>query len=115
MKVTLVLHRDGESCPTDYEYRPREEGERPMALDVLLQAQASEIPDLSYRYGCRNRVCGLCTVDVNGRPRLSCRARVKDGDTIASSSWPSEHPASESPRATPRSGAKRRAGARVAK
>ena len=83
MKVEIVLHRDGEDRPVIYEYQPREEGERPMVLDLLLQAQTSEILDLSYRYGCRNRACGLCTVDVNGRPRLSCRARVKEGDSIS--------------------------------
>ena len=42
-----------------------------MALDALLQARATQIPDLSYRYGCRNRTCGICTVDVNGRPRIA--------------------------------------------
>jgi succinate dehydrogenase / fumarate reductase, iron-sulfur subunit len=83
MKVELVLHRDGEDRPVTFEYRPREEGERPMALDVLLQAQAGDIPDLSFRYGCRNRACGMCTIDVNGRPRLSCRARLKEGDTVS--------------------------------
>ncbi len=83
MKVEIVLHRDGEVRPVTFEYRPREEGERPMALDVLLQAQAGDIPDLSFRYGCRNRACGMCTIDVNGRPRLSCRARVNEGDTVS--------------------------------
>ncbi|MDP6952828.1 MAG: 2Fe-2S iron-sulfur cluster-binding protein, partial [Alphaproteobacteria bacterium] len=73
MKIEIVLHRDGEDRPVSFDYRPREEGERPMVLDVLLQAQAGDIPDLSFRYGCRNRACGMCTVDVNGRPRLSCR------------------------------------------
>ena len=38
-----------------------------MILDVLLQAQESEIDDLSFRYGCRARNCGVCTVDVNGK------------------------------------------------
>jgi hypothetical protein len=83
MKVDLVLHREGESKTVTYDYVPREEGERPMALDVLLQAQDTEIPDLSHRYGCRNRACGLCTIDINGRPRIGCRARVREGDTIS--------------------------------
>ena len=79
MKVELITVRDGEARAVEYEYKPREEGERPMALDVLLQAQATELPDLAFRYGCRNRTCGICTVDVNGRPRVGCRARVRDG------------------------------------
>ncbi len=83
MKVELITVRNGEERVVEYEYKPREEGERPMALDVLLQAQATELPDLAFRYGCRNRTCGICTIDVNGRPRVGCRARVRDGDRVS--------------------------------
>ena len=83
MKVDIVTHRDGEEAIVAYEYRKREEGERPMALDVLLQAQASAIPDLAFRYGCRARNCGVCTIDINGKPRIACRSRVRDGDRLA--------------------------------
>ena len=83
MKVELAIFRNGEERPVIYDYVPREEGEKPMALDVLLQAQATEISDLSFRYGCRNRSCGLCTIDINGRPRIGCRARVREGDRIS--------------------------------
>ena len=86
MKVELAIIRGGEKRLVPFEYAPREEGERPMALDVLLQAQATDIPDLSFRYGCRNRTCGLCTVDINGRPRLGCRARVREGDQLSAPS-----------------------------
>ena len=83
MKVELVTVREGKTNSVMYEYLPREEGEKPMALDVLLQAQATKIPDLSFRYGCRNRTCGICTVDINGKPRIACRARVRDGDQVS--------------------------------
>ena len=83
MKVTLMTARGGAAEPVVFDYAPREEGERPMALDVLLQARAGPLPDLAFRYGCRNRTCGVCTVDVNGRPRIACRARVREGDVIA--------------------------------
>ena len=53
-----------------------------MVLDVLLQAQEEKVDDLSFRYGCRARNCGICTVDINGKPRLACRARAR-GDTIS--------------------------------
>ena len=86
MKVELAIIRGGEKRLVAFEYAPREEGERPMALDVLLQAQATDIPDLSFRYGCRNRTCGLCTVDINGRPRVGCRARVREGDQLSAPS-----------------------------
>lgn len=83
MIVEIETHRDGAHAIVEYEYKPRREGERPMALDVLLQAQATSIPDLAFRYGCRARNCGVCTVDVNGKPRIACRTRVRAGDRIA--------------------------------
>ena len=54
-----------------------------MALDVLLQAQATTLPDLAFRYGCRSRNCGVCTIDVNDKPRIACRARVREGDRLS--------------------------------
>ena len=83
MKVTIVRHQDGQNCDTDFDYALRHEDERPMALDVLLQAQATSMPDLAFRYGCRARNCGVCTIDINERPRIACRARVRDGDRIS--------------------------------
>ena len=48
-----------------------------------MQAQSKTIPDLAFRFGCRARNCGVCTIDINGRPRVACRARVKDGDKLS--------------------------------
>ena len=67
----------------EYKYKKRSADERPMVLDVMLQAQETELDDLAFRYGCRARNCGVCTVDINGKPRLACRARVKEGDTLS--------------------------------
>ena len=83
MKVALVTVRGGVEDKVVFDYRPRVEGERPMALDVLLQARATTLPDLAFRYGCRNRTCGVCTIDINGRPRIACRARVREGDVLS--------------------------------
>ena len=83
MKIELITYRKGQARSVEYEYIPREAGERPMALDVLLQAQATKVSDLSFRYGCRNRTCGICTVDINGKPRIACRSRVRAGDKVS--------------------------------
>lgn len=83
MKVDIVTHRDGEDSVASYEYTLRHEGERPMVLDVLLQAQATMMPDLAFRYGCRARNCGVCTININGRPRIACRSRAREGDRIS--------------------------------
>ena len=68
MKVEIVLTRDGDQQVVSYDYQRREPKERPMVLDVLLQAQATTIPDLAFRYGCRARNCGVCTIDIRARP-----------------------------------------------
>lgn len=83
MKVEIVTVRDGVQAIVEFDYQKREENERPMVLDVLLQAQASTIPDLAFRYGCRARNCGVCTVDINDKPRIACRARAREGDKIS--------------------------------
>lgn len=83
MKVEIVTRRDGKDAVVTYDYELRAEDEKPMVLDVLLQAQAREIPDLAYRYGCRARNCGVCTVDVNDKPRVACRAIAREGDRIS--------------------------------
>ena len=83
MKVEIVTHRDGETAVVEYYYQRRFDDEKPMVLDVLLQAQLNAHADLAFRYGCRARNCGVCTVDINGLPRLACRARIRNGDRIS--------------------------------
>jgi len=83
MKITIERGKPEHKKDVVYQYEPHFNKERPMALDVLLQAQEREHPDLAYRYGCRNGLCGICTVDINGKPRLACRSKVKSGDQIS--------------------------------
>jgi len=83
VKVEIVTHRDGETAVVEYYYQRRFDDEKPMVLDVLLQAQLNGHADLAFRYGCRARNCGVCTVDINGLPRLACRARIRNGDRIS--------------------------------
>ena len=86
MKVDIVTCRDGEETVVKFDYQPRHADEKPMVLDVLLQAQSTSLPDLAFRYGCRARNCGVCTIDINGRPRIACRARAREGDRISAMS-----------------------------
>lgn len=47
-------------------------------LDVVTWIQRHKAPDLSYRFSCRVGMCGTCAMTVNGAPRWTCRAHVKD-------------------------------------
>jgi succinate dehydrogenase/fumarate reductase iron-sulfur protein len=79
MKITIKRTGGNES----FDFRASLPDVRVVALDALLQAADTAMPDLAYRYGCRNGLCGVCTVNINGRPRLACRTRIKEGDEIA--------------------------------
>ena len=83
LNIKLKLKRNKEFTLIKYKYKKRSYDERPMALDVLLQAQEEKHDDLAFRYGCRARNCGVCTIDINDRPKLACRARVKEGDIVS--------------------------------
>jgi len=84
MSYKIVLQRPGQSPETRHvEFREIRPGEPPTALELLLQVQEDELPDLAFRYGCRNKLCGICTIDINGKPRLACRQKLKDGDELS--------------------------------
>ena len=59
LKIYIKLFRDKKSSEIEYIYKKKFKDERPMVLDVLLQAQEEKIDDLSFRYGCRARNCGF--------------------------------------------------------
>ena len=83
LNIKIQLKRNNEFKLIEYKYKKRTHDERPMALDVLLQAQEEKYDDLAFRYGCRARNCGVCTIDINDKPKLACRARVKEGDILS--------------------------------
>jgi len=47
-------------------------------LDLLFEIQQRLDQTLSFRYSCRNWMCGSCGMLVNGRERLACRTRLVD-------------------------------------
>jgi succinate dehydrogenase iron-sulfur subunit len=47
-------------------------------LDVVTEIQREQDPTLAYRFACRVGMCGSCAMVVNGRPRWTCRTRVRE-------------------------------------
>jgi succinate dehydrogenase / fumarate reductase, iron-sulfur subunit len=65
-------------------YQP-EVSEGMVVLDVLHQIQAHEAGDLALRWNCKAGKCGSCSVEINGKPKLSCMTRMNSfepGETI---------------------------------
>lgn len=54
-----------------------------VVLDALNYVKDEIDRSLSYRWSCHMFVCGSCGIMVNGKPKLGCKAFLKDyGDTI---------------------------------
>ena len=47
-------------------------------LDVVIEIQREHDATLSHRFACRVGMCGSCAMVVNGRPRWTCRTRVRE-------------------------------------
>lgn len=52
-------------------------------LDGLFHIQENEGENLSFRFSCRQGVCGSCCMEVNGRARLTCQTPVSELDAGA--------------------------------
>ena len=56
-----------------------------VVLDVLHRIQAKQANDLALRWNCKAGKCGSCSMEINGKPRLSCMTRMNsfgDDETI---------------------------------
>jgi fumarate reductase iron-sulfur subunit len=54
----------------------------PTLLESLEYIKSEIDQTISFDSGCRSEVCGSCAVRVNGREKLSCGYKVKDGDVV---------------------------------
>jgi succinate dehydrogenase / fumarate reductase iron-sulfur subunit len=56
-----------------------------VVLDVLHRIQSRDANDLALRWNCKAGKCGSCSMEINGKPRLSCMTRMNvftDTETI---------------------------------
>lgn len=47
-----------------------------VVLDVVHKIQAEQANDLAIRWNCKAGKCGSCSVEINGKPKLSCMTRM---------------------------------------
>jgi len=52
-------------------------GEMDSILEALIDIRNIQDPTLSFRYGCREAVCGACGMVINGNITLACKTSVK--------------------------------------
>ncbi|HZX90707.1 MAG TPA: succinate dehydrogenase/fumarate reductase iron-sulfur subunit [Rudaea sp.] len=53
-----------------------------VVLDALNAVKENIDPTLNYRWSCHMAVCGSCGMMINGEPKLSCHAFLRDYDGV---------------------------------
>ena len=56
--------------------------ERTTVLEALMHIYEHTDSTLAFRSGCRFNTCGLCAVEVNGKPGMGCTTNVRNGMKI---------------------------------
>jgi succinate dehydrogenase / fumarate reductase, iron-sulfur subunit len=74
-KRTFRIWR-GDADGGDFATYHEEVEEGMVVLDVLHRIQANQANDLAVRWNCKAGKCGSCSVEINGKPRLSCMTRM---------------------------------------
>ena len=49
-----------------------------VVLDAIHRIQSRQATDLAVRWNCKAGKCGSCSMEINGKPRLSCLTRIND-------------------------------------
>jgi len=77
MKVKLKVKRtDPETGKAGYSQYEIDAPESTTLLDALIQVREYEDGSLALRCSCRSAICGSCSMRVDDRARLACRAKV---------------------------------------
>ena len=49
-----------------------------VVLDVIHRVQSLHANDLGVRWNCKAGKCGSCSMEINGKPKLSCMTRMNE-------------------------------------
>ena len=68
----------GDNTKGDLVNYETEVNEGMVVLDVVHKIQAEDANDLAVRWNCKAGKCGSCSVEINGKPKLSCMTRMNE-------------------------------------
>ena len=81
--LTIKRYHPGKSSPSYESHHSLQfADERPTVLQALIAIYENEDPTLAFSYNCRYKKCGLCGVEVDGRPALACITPLQDHQTV---------------------------------
>ena len=66
----------GDADGGDFQHYEQEVSEGMVVLDVLHRIQAEQANDMAIRWNCKAGKCGSCSMEINGKPKLSCMTRM---------------------------------------
>ena len=82
LKINILRSEGPDSFWQSYEL-PFQVDQQNTILTALLHIRQELDPTLSFRYGCRFHRCGMCAVQIDGKPRLACREYLQQDQRIA--------------------------------
>jgi succinate dehydrogenase / fumarate reductase iron-sulfur subunit len=75
--VTLRVFR-GDSKSSEFRDYKVETAPGMVVLDAIHSIQKNQDPSLACRWNCKAAKCGSCSGEVNGKPKLLCKARIDE-------------------------------------
>src|SRR3954468_10270163 len=66
----------GDSTRRRFAEYPTEVNPGMVVLDLIHKVQSEKAPDLACRWNCKAGKCGSCSMEINGKPKLSCMTRM---------------------------------------
>lgn len=82
IRIRRFSPENGENQPASFEQLFTLPGSGKMTvLQALQQVYEEQDPTLAFEYSCRYGRCGLCAVEVNGKPLLACTTFLQEGET----------------------------------
>jgi len=83
-KRKFVIYR-GDNEKGELVHYETEVQEGMVVLDAIHKIQSEQANDLAVRWNCKAGKCGSCSMEINGKPKLSCMTRMneyKEDETI---------------------------------
>lgn len=72
-KIFRGTHESGALVNFETEIKPGM-----VVLDAIHKIQAEQANDLAVRWNCKAGKCGSCSMEINGKPKLSCMTRMNE-------------------------------------
>jgi succinate dehydrogenase / fumarate reductase iron-sulfur subunit len=78
VKLSLQKYNPEQDITPHFEDYFVEAGRRSTVLDALIRLKNEQDGTLTMRYSCRAAICGSCSMEINGAPKLACKTQIRE-------------------------------------